>query len=144
MAAGESDPRPGARPARLRLERHLASWLGAWPPTEELVVTTAPGRTEPGWDGRVREVLGVASPEGTVVSVAPEALEAARALAARGGLDGLRTGLGPLVGRAGATLHDAVFRWSEAPAQLPPAGEWLPWDDPRVPRGSIPSAARCW
>jgi GNAT superfamily N-acetyltransferase len=68
-----------------------------------------------------------------MISVPPAALDATRALVKRGGFEALRTGLGPVVGRAGATLQDAVFRWSEAPAELPDAGIWLPWDDPRIP-----------
>jgi GNAT superfamily N-acetyltransferase len=68
-----------------------------------------------------------------MISVPPAALDATRALVKRGGFEALRTGLGPVVGRAGATLQDAVFRWSEAPADLSDAGIWLPWDDPRVP-----------
>ncbi len=99
-----------------------------------MTVTTAPGRTEPGWDGPIRDVLGVSSPDGAVVSVPPDALAPARVLAAGGGIEALRTGLGRLVGRPDATLRDAVFRWSEAPPALADAGVWLPWDDPRVPR----------
>lgn len=118
------------------LDRHLTTWLGQWPPTEKLVVTTAPSRVEPGWDGQVHPVVGVASPAGAVLSVPPEILAEARRLAADGGLEGLGKELGALRGTPGYRLHAGVFRWSDAPvlsAVLPDVGTWLPFDDPRVP-----------
>ena len=115
------------------LQQHLALRLGQWPPSGQLVVTTAPSRTRPGWDGSVLPVLGVASPAGTVVSVPPAVLEAAQRLAAEGGLSGLEGGLGRLLGAPGARIHEAIFRWCEAPAAVPDAGVWLPCDDPRLP-----------
>ena len=122
---------------RTRLERHLDRWLGLWPPTGKLVVTTASGRVEPGWDGRVHPVIGVGSPDdGTVVSVPPDILGEARRVAARGGLVELGEQLGPLVGRPRDRLHPGVFRWCEAPApatRLPDAGEWIDAGDPRLP-----------
>ena len=122
---------------RKRLHHHLESWLGAWPPTQKLVVTTGPGRVEPGWDGQVHPVIGVGSPdEGTVLSVPPDILDEARRIAARGGLPELADRLGPMMGRPDDRLHSGVFRWSEAPASaalLPDAGEWIPADDRRLP-----------
>jgi len=118
---------------RKRLDRHLATWLGQWPPTGELTVATAPGRIEPGWNGSVHPVIGVATPSGAVLSVPPEALEEARRLAAEGGLESLRTRLGPLVGQPGRRIGSGVFRWSEAAADLPDGGTWIPADDPRLP-----------
>jgi GNAT superfamily N-acetyltransferase len=118
------------------LDRHLTTWLGQWPPAEKLVVTTAASRVEPGWDGQVHTVVGVASPEGTVLSVPPAILQEAMAVARAGGLDALGMQLGTLLGRPGHRLHAGVFRWSDAPtsaAVLPEAGTWLPFDDPRVP-----------
>ena len=113
------------------LERHLAAWVGQWPPTGAL--TVVPSRGEPGWDGRVSSVLGVTGPDGTVLSVPAAALEEARRLAADGGLAALADQLGPLVGRPDARLHAGVFRWSNRPADLADGGVWLPGDDPRVP-----------
>jgi GNAT superfamily N-acetyltransferase len=118
------------------LDNHLAAWLGQWPPADELVVTTAAGRSEPGWDGKVHPVIGVASPGGTVLSVPPAILEEATLLAADGGLEALGARLGPLLGRPGDRLHAGVFRWSETPVDpsvLPDAGVWLHFADPRVP-----------
>ena len=123
-----------ALPVNDRLEAHLRTWLGAWPPDEPLVVTSAPGRTEPGWDGKVHAVVGVASPLGVVLSVPPHRVEAVAALA--DDLDGLRAAgasVGDALGWPGARLFDGVFRWSTAPTALPDAGEWVPTDDERVP-----------
>jgi GNAT superfamily N-acetyltransferase len=121
---------------RRRLDDHLASWLGQWPPTGDPVVTTAAGRVEPGWDGRVQSVIGVSSPAGVVLSVPPHIVQDARNLAAKGGFDALVAGLGELIGRPDAQLHAGVFRWTDSPAPpevLPDAGIWMPSDDPRVP-----------
>jgi GNAT superfamily N-acetyltransferase len=101
---------------RARLDAHLASWLGEWPPTDTVVVTTSPARTEPGWDGRVLPFVGVRSPLGTVVSVAPDRLDEAGE-AIRGG-----------------RLAEATFRWCEAPTPgIDALGEWAPATDERVP-----------
>ena len=60
-----------------RLERHLADWLGAWPPAGELTIVGSEHRTRPGWDGKVYPVAGVATPDGAVLSVPPDRVEAA-------------------------------------------------------------------
>lgn len=104
---------------RARLDAHLDSWLGEWPPSDAVVVTTSPARTAPGWDGRVLPFVGVRSPLGTVVSVAPDYVDAAEA-AVRGG-----------------RVAEAFFRWCEAPVGADAAtgeiGEWVSADDERVP-----------
>jgi GNAT superfamily N-acetyltransferase len=112
-----------------RLHAHLRTALGAWPPPPGgLVITTSAARVEPGWDGVVRPFQCVRSPEGAVVSVAPDLI------------DGLRDA-GPTLEAAtprieqavGGRLVDVMFRWSEAPTDLEPMGEWLPAEDERVP-----------
>jgi GNAT superfamily N-acetyltransferase len=131
-----SDTEADAAEVRRRLDDHLATWLGEWPPTDDLVVTTAAGRVEPGWDGRVHSVIGVRSPTGAVLSVPPDVLETARSLGARGGFEALGAGLGELIGRPDGRVQAGVFRWTDSPAPpelLPDAGIWLPADDPRVP-----------
>ena len=98
-----------------RLETFLDEWLGRWPPTSERDVIGAPLRDQPGWDGKVRPVLGVRDDAGRwVVSVTP-----VRA-ASPDPLVGVRTGEG-------------VLRWTDAPAELEPVGEWIPADDPVLP-----------
>ncbi len=121
-----------------RLGAHLRQWLGIWPPDRPLVVTTAPGRTGPGWDGAVHAVVGVSDGVGTVLSVPPDRVDAVAAVAVD--LAGLRNAvdLGEALGRPGARLFDGVFRWSEAPADLEDAGVWVPVGDRRVPPWLLP------
>lgn len=97
------------------IDRFLAEWLGAWPPKSDRDVVASPLRDQPGWDGRRREVLGVADGAGRwVVSVTPDRAASPDPL-------------------AGLTLFEGVFRASEAPTDLEPAGVWVPHDDPAVP-----------
>ena len=122
-----------------RLQEHLRSWLGAWPPTRPVHVVGSTRRTEPGWDGAVRPVNGVATPAGAVVSVPPEAADrvaaAADEIEAAGDPDPLAA-----LGRRLAQLLDlpdhrygeGVFRWSTDPSGSDDPGTWLPRDDPRV------------
>jgi GNAT superfamily N-acetyltransferase len=84
----------------------------------------------------------VAGPEGTVLSVPRAVLADVRRLASEGGLDALATALGPMIGQPGRQLHQGIFRWTEAPADLDDAGIWLPWDDPRVPAWLHPFRGR--
>lgn len=121
-----------------RLGAHLQLWLGAWPPAQPLVVTSAPSRSEPGWDGAVHAVVGVSDGRGAVLSVPPERVDAVAGVASD--LAGLRsaTGLGDALGRPGARLFEGVFRWSEAPADLEDGGDWVPVGDPRVPPWLLP------
>lgn len=75
-------------------------------------------------------VAGVSTPEATVLSVPPEAVDKVRALG-----DDLATvaeGLGKAIGQPGGRLFSGVFRWSTDPAPDPGRGVWLPVDDPRV------------
>jgi len=130
-AAVAGVPLPAPEVVRARLDEHLRTWLGAWPPTSALDVVTSAARTQPGWDGTVQEVAGVRSPEGAVLSVPPDFVDAVAAL----GTDLKRVGrrLGDVMGRPGGRLFEGTFRWSESPTPLPDAGEWVPFDDPRVP-----------
>ncbi len=112
---------PAPDEVRRRLDAHLRTWLGVWPPSKELQVVAAPQRTEPGWDGAIHRIVGVASPGGAVLSVPPEVAPAVRAL-----------------GKPGGTMFQGAFRWSEQPAQLPDAGIWLPAEDPRIPAWLVP------
>jgi len=136
-----------------RLQRHLAGWLGAWPPAGPgtLTVVGSERRTRPGWDGKVYPVAGVATPEGAVLSVAPGLVEAVRA--AGEDLDAVGAALPGIVGRPDARFGRGVFRWCQAlvdpvggdrrrltpplsgghPPSPGPDAVWLPPDDPRVP-----------
>jgi GNAT superfamily N-acetyltransferase len=113
------------------LSAFLMEYLGAWPPVGGLTVVGSRRRTEPGWDGEVRAVLGVGSPDGGVISVPP-----AQANAVRAGLtswDMVPQQLPAAVGRPAARTFVGKFRWSTAPADLPDAGTWIDVADPVVP-----------
>lgn len=114
-----------------RLQAHLRSWLGAWPPERPLHVVGSPRRTTPGWDGQVRVVNGVATPEGTVLSVPPDAVD--RVEGAGDDLEQVGARLADLLDQPGATFGAGVFRWSIAPTPGDDPGVWLPRDDERVP-----------
>jgi RimJ/RimL family protein N-acetyltransferase len=98
------------------LTSHLRTQLGAWPPDGPFTVATSPARTEPGWDGVVRPVVGLVTPEGGVLSVAPELVDTVTPM----DLDVART-------------RGAVYRWSDAPGPTDDPGTWVPHDDARLP-----------
>ncbi len=122
-----------------RLQAHLRSWLGAWPPERPVHVVGSSTRIEPGWDGVVRPVNGVATPDGAVVSVPPAAAERVAAAAAELEDAGEPEPLAAL-GRRLPHLLDlpdhrygtGIFRWSTEPTDSDDPGTWLPRDDPRV------------
>lgn len=106
-----------------QLADFLTEYLGAWPGTPGLHVVGSPARTRPGWDGRVQEIVGVASPQTAVISVPPGAAQSVRDRV-------------PAWEQAGAELpkvYYGKFRWTYRPADLPDAGVWIPVRDPRVP-----------
>lgn len=114
-----------------RLIEHLRSWLGAWPPERPLHVVGSRKRTEPGWDGAVRPVNGVATPDGTVLSVPPDLVE--RVEDAGDHLESIGPRLADLFGRPGAVFGAGIFRWTTAPTPSDDLGVWVPTDDERVP-----------
>ncbi|HAS11385.1 MAG TPA: GNAT family N-acetyltransferase [Acidimicrobiaceae bacterium] len=123
-----------------RLQAHLRSWLGAWPPTRPVHVVGSERRVEPGWDGAVRALNGVATPDGAVVSVPPDAqakVAAAVEELEADGVDDVLAALGErladLLDLPGARYGAGVFRWSTEPTESDDPGTWLPRDDPRVP-----------
>jgi GNAT superfamily N-acetyltransferase len=128
MPPGDREPGFGER-----LERHLADWLGAWPPAPgELLVVGSERRTTPGWDGKVYPVAGVSTPDGTVLSVPPDVVEETR----RAGQDlaAMAAALPALVGRPDARFGRGVFRWSHELVEASDADAvWMAPDDERVP-----------
>src|SRR5688500_13169361 len=105
------------------LHRHLQSHLGRWPADTELDIVGWRGRAEPGWDGSIHPVLGVASPEGGVLSVAPDRLAAVADVHTRErSLSRMGDRVPAAVGLARRRWYDAVFRWSTDPEPLPDAG----------------------
>ncbi|HEX7746442.1 MAG TPA: GNAT family N-acetyltransferase [Micromonosporaceae bacterium] len=115
-----------------RLYHHLATWLGQWPAGQGLTVVGSNRRAQPGWDGRVHPVVGVATPTNTVLSVVPGRAEAVRRATSLPVGD-LLGRLPALVGLPGRQAYQAVFRYTVRPAALPAAGEWVAAADPAVP-----------
>src|SRR5262249_22107847 len=109
----------------------LSEYLGVWPPRERLTVVGSPVRARPGWDGVTRDVVGVAAPEGAVLSVAPDRAEAVRS--AVSSWADAPAALPAALGRPHAYVYVGKFRWTFAPTPLPDAGEWIDVADRRLP-----------
>jgi GNAT superfamily N-acetyltransferase len=132
----------------ITIDRHLHEWLGAWPSPGGVDVVGSAKRLQPGWDGAVTPLLGVLTPSGGVVSVAPSLLDATRQhLGGRVGDPGsadesapddsapdesVLAGLPAAIGLRGRLLV-GLFRFTTAPTGLPDAGIWRPADDRAVP-----------
>ena len=114
-----------------RLHRHLRSWLGAWPPSGEVTVVTSPHRTTPGWDGAIRPFAGVSTPEGTILSVAPDALDTVRGAGST--LEEVLDALPDALGGPGGVVGRGVYRYCLSPVEPDPIGEWVPADGDDVP-----------
>jgi GNAT superfamily N-acetyltransferase len=126
---------------------HWRTWTGATDEelavlgsgdSDRVVVVASGGREQPGWDGAVHGVTGIADGAGNaVVSVAPRWLDWARGFVADGGsLDQLRAALPGAMGLPSYVVYRGICRWAVdvPPAdELPDAGEWLPNDHPAVP-----------
>ena len=125
-----------------RLIEHLVNWLGDWPNSstaetpEGVVIVGHEARLRHGWDGRVHDVIGVATPTFAVLSVPPHAARELSSAVGTGSLAGdldvLRTAVPNALGRPGS-VGLGLFRWSDSPTETPDVGEWVPNDDPRVP-----------
>ncbi len=118
-----------------RLEAHLRSYLGAWPPASPVEVVGSRSRAEPAWDGANLPAVVVRAPIGTVVSVRPEAVAAAQALTARVAVDDadFPTRLADAVGAPGRVSPWLPLRWSVDPAPLADVGEWVDVTHPALP-----------
>lgn len=121
-------------------ERHLRSWLGTWPPARPVHVVGSERRVEPGWDGAVRALDGVATSDGAVPPVPPAAEErvatALDELGAEGAPDllaALGDRLPELLDLPGARCGRGAFPSSTEPAVSDDPGVWLPPGDPRAP-----------
>lgn len=114
------------------LGRHLASALGVWPPPAPgLTVAESVRRTEPGWDGSIRPVRGVSTPEGTVLSVPPGYADLVRSLGDE--VDVVGPKLPEALSLEGWRWNVGVFRYSDAPTDLDRPGIWVAPDAPGVP-----------
>ena len=124
-------PLPSEEEVLGRLDGHLRHWLGAWPPESMLTVVGSERRTEPGWDGTVRPFAGIATPQGTILSVPPDRAAAVREAGST--LEQLLDALPQALGQPGAVVGRGVYRYSLAPAAVELVGEWVPADAPDVP-----------
>ncbi|MBY8875938.1 GNAT family N-acetyltransferase [Micromonospora sp. PLK6-60] len=116
-----------------RLHLHLAAWLGQWPAGPGRHVVCSGRRARPAWDGRPRPAIAVATASSSVLSVAPDRVDAVRALTARGEVE-LLAELPATVGYPDWVTHQDMFRWCVAPAPLPDVGEWTSPTGPGLPR----------
>ena len=113
------------------LHHHLDDWLGVWPPdSTPLTVVGSERRRIAGWDGRIRPVVGVSTPSGTVLSVPPDRAEAVASLGED--LESIADALPAALGLDGGRVFTGVFRWTEAPTPGDDPGEWLAPGDPRI------------
>ncbi len=119
-------------PISSRLSSHLSSWLGAWPSDgpRSLIVTSSPRREQPGWDGSIRPIAGIATPDGVVLSVPEASVSEVQALGDT--LDEVGPRLAETLGRPGWRFYAGVFRWSEQPIPFDRPGVWLPRDHESV------------
>jgi GNAT superfamily N-acetyltransferase len=86
----------------------------------------------PAWDGKIYPVAGVETPEGTVLSVPPDAVEQTRG--AGHDLASIGPALPAIVGRPDARFGRGVFRWCQQLTDgTDPDAVWLPPEDERVP-----------
>jgi len=115
------------------LTAHLRRTLGTWPPLAPLAVVSAPARDEPGWDGTIRPLTGIASPAGTVISVAERYLDAASALLEASDSEGVLARIGGLITGSETRLLRGTFRVGRTRPPLEPAGEWVSASDRRLP-----------
>lgn len=121
-----------------RFEAFLRSWLGTWPPREDLDVVFWSGRDQPGWDGTTWLGLGVESPHGTVLSLSPQIADTAwsvddHLLATASNAPDPVAAVALAVGEPRLNVTRSILRWSDEPARLPEVGEWIANDDPRIP-----------
>lgn len=118
-----------------RLAEHLRVWLGTWPPPEpgRVLVIGSEARSAPGWDGARHPIIGVSAGRdaGGVLSVPVDVGE--RAGGSYESVETAGAAVAAAVGRRGARVVQAMFRWSSSPAPLEPLGEWVDTGDARVP-----------
>lgn len=124
-----------------RLQLHLRSWVGAWPPPGPGVTVIGDvARLEPTWDGEVRPLQGVGDGVGTVIAVPPDAVDAVRAALADG-FDRADLGddLGAILGVGPAAFGTGVFRTtSHVDPGLVDLGEWFEHQTDRLPQWLAP------
>ncbi|WP_203911447.1 GNAT family N-acetyltransferase [Rhizocola hellebori] len=114
-----------------KLTDFLIEYLGDWPGTPGLTIAGAEVRIRPGWDGQLREVVGVGSPQSAVISVPPSSATLARDRVLS--WEQAQAALPEVFARPDSRVYYGTFRWTYQPTDLPDAGVWIPADDPLVP-----------
>jgi GNAT superfamily N-acetyltransferase len=112
---------------------HLVEYLGTWPPAGTLEVVGSPARLRPAWDGATVLAVAVTSPEGTVISVPPDLAHVVRNQLPSVNAPLSSAALAASVEAPGRASPWVVLRWTDRPAALPPAGEWVESSDPALP-----------
>jgi len=129
-------PTAGGRDEDALLTAHLRGWLGAWPPRQPVDVIAAPVRDRPAWDNRITPLVGIGTPDRTLLSVAPARADAVRRVVGPLDDERVRSAIVRAVGAPGRVLGRGVFRWSTTVPSadvFPDAGEWVSPRDPRLP-----------
>jgi GNAT superfamily N-acetyltransferase len=111
-----------------RLQAHLRSWVGDWPPPGPGIhVVGDPARLEPTWDGVVRPLQGVSNDVGTVIGVPPDVVDAVTEALADGlDREGLGNELGEILEVGPAAFGAGIFRSSaDIDPSLPDLGVWF-------------------
>ena len=124
-----------------RLTLHLRSWVGTWPPPSRGVhVVGDPARLEPTWDGSVRSLQGVGTPDGTVISVPPDAAHLVReAIGDDVDRPGLGDELGAILGVGPAAFGAGVFRTTtDVDPDIADLGEWFEHHTDQLPEWLAP------
>jgi len=124
-----------------RLELHLRSWVGMWPPSSPGIhVIGDDKRLEPTWDGAVRPLQGVGNGESTVIAVPPDSADAVGAAFVEG-LDqpGLGDELGDLLGVGPAAFGAGVFRTTaHVDPDIADLGVWFAHQTDELPEWLAP------
>jgi GNAT superfamily N-acetyltransferase len=128
-----------------RLARHLGTWLGTWPPAQRLQVVGSERRIKPGWDGALHELVGVATPDGAVLSVPPDRVARVRSMAPDPTDPSWPAQVAAAMGRPDMLVGRGVFRVAgDLPTseEQPDLGEWVAVEDPVVPTWLHPFGGR--
>jgi len=129
-----------------RLQLHLQSWVGRWPPPAPgLHVVGDAARLEPSWDGTVHPVRGVGiGGGGAVIAVPPDSVDSVRGALADGpDRPALGDELGEILGVGPADFGAGVFRTTaDVDPDLTDLGVWFERQTEDLPEWLAPFNGR--